>query len=267
MEILVCIKQVPDDSVDILFDEAKSTPKLDGITSIVNAFDGYALEMAARYKEAYGGNISVVSLGTEKAKDAVRNCLAVGADKGFVISDSAFDGSDTLATSYILTKAVSKIEELNGIKFDIIFCGQEATDFTSGQVGAQMAEFLCINQVTNIVSIDNSDTGILCKQETEEGYNMISASIPALVTVSKPEYDPRYPTMKNKMAARKMDIPIFTSSDLSTEPENVGLNGSHVKVIKTFAPAKKSAGIKIQEKTAADSVIKAVTMMSEAKVF
>ena len=112
MEILVCVKQVPDDSVEIKFDEAKNAPKLEGVTPIVNAFDGYALEMAARFKEAHGGNVTVVSLGTEKAKDAVRNCLAVGADKGFVIVDEAFEGSDTLATSYILSKAVSKIEEI-----------------------------------------------------------------------------------------------------------------------------------------------------------
>lgn len=267
MEILICVKQVPDDSVEVKFDEASGLPKLDGITPIVNAFDGYALEMAARFKEANGGSITVVSVGGEKAKDSVRNCLAVGADKGFVVVDESFEGSDTFATSYILSKAKEKIEEISGVKFDLVFCGQEATDFVSGQVGIQLAEILGVNQVTNIIAIDPADGGILAKQETEEGYRMVSAQVPAVVTVSKPDYDPRYPTMRNKMAARKMEILEFSAADLGTDESKVGASGSFVKVVKSFAPEKKNAGLKIKEETAEESAIKAVGMMAEAKVF
>lgn len=267
MEILVCVKQVPDDSVDIQFDSGKKAPKLDGVTPIVNAFDGYALEMAARYKEAHGGKVTVVSLGTEKAVDAVRGCLAVGADKGYVVSDASYEGSDTLATSYILSKAAEKIEELNGAKFDLIFCGQEATDFVSGQVGSQLAEILNLGQVTDVIAVDPDAEGVLVKKETEEGYKMIKMATPALVTVAKPEYDPRYPTMKGKMAAKKMEIPVLTASDLGTDAGKVGEAGSFVKVIEMSAPAKKSAGVKIKEATVEETVAKAVDMMASAKVF
>ncbi|MGL4790035.1 MAG: electron transfer flavoprotein subunit beta/FixA family protein, partial [Anaerotignaceae bacterium] len=152
MEILVCVKQVPDDSVEVKFDETIGGGKIDAITPVVNAFDGYALEMAARFKEAHGGNVTVVSLGEEKAKDSVRNCLSVGANKGFVVVDEIYKNSDTLATSYILSKAMAKIEEIDGTKFDIVFCGFEATDYMSGQVGIQLAEILNYPQVTSIVA-------------------------------------------------------------------------------------------------------------------
>lgn len=266
MEILVCVKQVPDDSVEIKFNEKTGAPMLDGITPIVNAFDGYALEMATRYKEAHGGTITAVSIGTESAKDALKSCLAVGADKAFLVSDASFEGSDTLATSYILSKAVAKIEETTGTKFDVIFCGLEATDYSTRQVGSQLAQMLGLGQVTSIIAIEPKDDGIVAKQETEEGYKMIEASTPCVVTVTKPDYDPRYPTMRNKMAARKVDVPVLTAADLGTEESRVGVKGSYVKVVRTFAPPKKAAGVKIQEESGVDSATKAVSMMAEAKI-
>ncbi|MGL4792020.1 MAG: electron transfer flavoprotein subunit beta/FixA family protein, partial [Anaerotignaceae bacterium] len=145
-------------------------------------------------------------------------------------------------------------------------CGFEATDYMSGQVGIQLAEILNYPQVTSIVAIEPKDNGIVVKQETEEGYKMVDVALPAVVTVAKPDYEPRYPTMKNKMAARKIEIPVLTSEDLGTDSSKVGEN-SFVKVIKNFAPAKKSAGIKIKEETNGESAIKAVEMMAEAKVF
>jgi len=222
--------------------------------------------MATRYKEANGGTITVVSIGTEKAKDALKSCLAVGADKAFLVNDESFNGSDTLATSYILSKAVVKIEEIAETKFDIIFCGLEATDYSTGQVGAQLSQVLGISQVTSIVAVEPSNKGIVAKQETEDGFRMIEASIPCVITVTKPDYEPRYPTMRNKMAARKMDVPIFTSADLGTETSRVGVKGSFVKAVRTFAPPKKAAGVKIQEETGVEAGAKAVAMMAEAKI-
>lgn len=266
MEILICVKQVPDDSVEIKFDEKAGAPILEGVTPIVNAFDGYALEMAARYKEAHGGTITVVSIGTEKTKDALKSCLAVGADKAFLVSDESFNDSDTLATSYILSKAVGKIEELNGVKFDVVFCGLEATDYTSRQVGPQLAQLLGVGQVTSIIGIEPGNKGVVAVQETEEGYKVIEADTPCVVTVTKPDYDPRYPTMRNKMAARKMEVPVLTAADLGTEASKVGIAGSFVKVVRTFAPPKKEAGVKIQGESGEESAIKAVDMMADAKV-
>ena len=121
MEILVCIKQVPDDSVEVSLNKETGKAAIEKIAPIVNAFDGYALEMATRFKEANGGNITVVSVGPEKARDSLRSCCAVGANKAFLVNDEATKGADTYATAYTLSKAVAKIEEENGVKFDIIF--------------------------------------------------------------------------------------------------------------------------------------------------
>ena len=160
MEILVCVKQVPDDSVKIGLN-ASGAPAIDGVTMVANAFDTYALEMATRLKEANEGTITVVAIGPEKAKDALKSCLAVGASKAYLVSDEGLENMDSLATSYVLSKAVSKIEELNGAKFDLVFCGKETTDCTTGMVGPELAERLGVGCVTGIVDISLKD-GEMC---------------------------------------------------------------------------------------------------------
>lgn len=254
MEILVCIKQVPDDSVEVRMNPTTNTPDLEKITPVVNAFDTYALEMATQLKEAVGGTITVVSIGTDKAKDAIKNCLAVGASNGFVVKDVV---TDTISTADALAKAVAKIEEAQGVKFDVIFCGKETTDCASGQVGAMLAENLGMPVVTNLIDIETIDGGISAKQETEEGYNVIEAATPCVVTVTKPAYDPRYPTIKSKMAARKIPI---------GELEIGGIAAPAVTVLANAEPPKKAAGVKIQEETIEESISMALGMMKDAKV-
>lgn len=263
MEILVCVKQVPDDSVKIGLN-ASGAPAIDGVTMVANAFDTYALEMATRLKEANEGTITVVAIGPEKAKDALKSCLAVGASKAYLVSDEGLENMDSLATSYVLSKAVSKIEELNGAKFDLVFCGKETTDCTTGMVGPELAERLGVGCVTGIVDISLKDGGISVKQETEEGYNTVETAIPAVVTVNKPEYDPRYPTMKSKMAARKIPIDVITGADLGFEADKTA---PAVKVTALSEPPKKQAGVKINEKTFEDTMAKAMEVLKEAKVF
>lgn len=263
MEILVCIKQVPDDSVEIKINADTNKPAIDGITPVVNAFDTYALEMATRFKEANGGEITVLCIGPDEAKNGLKNCLAVGANKAFLVSDKELPELGTLSTSYVIEKAMKKIEEVNGKKFDIVFCGKETTDCTSGQVGAELSELLNVGLITNIIEIDEIPSGIKTKQETEEGYNVIETAIPCVVTVTKPNYDPRYPTIKNKMAARKTPITELSTSELGLDDEKVK---NYVKVVKEYEPPKREAGIKIQEETCADSALKAIAIMAEAKV-
>ena len=254
MEILVCIKQVPDDSVSVKINAATGAPDLAGITPIVNAFDTYALEMATRLKEAVGGTVTVVSVGAD-AKDSIKSCLAVGASNGYVVTDEAVD---TISTADALAKAVAKIEEAQGVKFDIVFCGKESTDCASGQVGAMLAANLDVPVVTNLVDIEVADGIVKAKQETESGYNVIETATPCVVTVNKPNYEPRYPTIKSKMAARKIPI-----GELALG----GVAAPVVAVIANAEPPKKEAGVKIQEETIADSMAKAIAMMKEAKVF
>ena len=255
MEILVCIKQVPDDSVEISMNPATNAPALEKVTPVVNAFDTYALEMAARLKEAVGGTVTVVCVGPDEAKDAIKNCLAVGASNGFLVKNEV---TDTISTADALAKAVAKIEEAQGVKFDIVFCGKESTDCASGQVGTMLAANLDLPVVPNLVDIETIDGGISAKQETEEGYNVVEAATPCVVTVTKPEYDPRYPTIKSKMAARKIAINELVVDDVAA---------AAITVLNNAEPPKKAAGVKIQEETIEESTLKALEMMKEAKVF
>ena len=140
MNILVCIKQVPD-TTEIKIDPVTNTLIRDGVPSIVNPFDAYALEMALRLKDQQDATVIVMSMGPPQAKSALKECLAVGADKAYLVSDRAFGGSDTLATSYILSRAIRAVEEKTG-KFDLIFCGKQAIDGDTAQVGPEIAEQL-----------------------------------------------------------------------------------------------------------------------------
>ncbi|HCM22974.1 MAG TPA: electron transfer flavoprotein subunit beta [Ruminococcaceae bacterium] len=262
MEILVCIKQVPDDSVEIHLKPGTEEVNLEGIAPIINAFDTYALEMAVRLKEAVGGTVTVVTIGDESAKNSVKSCLAVGADCGYVLSDSAFTGADTLGKSHILAAAVKQLEKNSGKAFDLIFCGREASDCVTGQVGPQLAEALGDGVITDLVDIEKTDSGVCCKQETEEGYRRVESKLPCVVTVSKPAYDPRYPTIRSKLAARKMPIPTLDAAQL----DHVSVAKPSFHIVKVFEPSKRQAGIKIKEETCADSALKAVGMLADAKL-
>lgn len=266
MEILVFIKQVPDDQVDVRLDPATGAPKLDGVEPVVNAFDTYALEMAARFKEANGGTVTVATIGGDETIPAIKNCLAVGADKGYIIKDDSFADSDPAAKAYILCKAVAKLEELVGVKFDLIFTGKEATDYSKGAVGILLGNALNVAAVTDVIAVDPADGGVEIKQMTDSGYNRVSAAVPCVLTVQKPEYDPRYPTIKSKMKARKAEVPAISAADLGTEADKVGAAGSLTKVLGMHEPAKRQAGVKIQEESVEDSVAKAIALIAAAKV-
>lgn len=269
MEILVLIKQVPDDSVDIKLDAASGTPKLDGVTPVTNAFDTYALEMATRYKEAHGGTITLATIGDDAAVSSIKECLAVGGDKGFLVKDDSFADSDPTAKAYILSKVVAKLEEINGAKFDIVFCGREATDFANGAVAIKLAADLGVGVMTDVIAVDPADGGVDVKQQTETGYNVVGLATPCVVAIQKPDYDPRYPTIKNKMKARKAEVPVITAADLGTEADKVGAAGSLTKLLGLREPPKREAGIKIiptKDEPIAAVVTRAVGMMADAKV-
>ncbi len=257
MEILVCIKQVPDDSVEVLLDSNTSAPALDGITPVINAFDTYALEMAVRLKEAAGGEVTVLSIGDESVKNSLKNALAVGADHAYLLPNADYQSSDSKAIAKQLQAAKAEIEAKSGKSFDIVFCGKESTDFASGQVGLILAKELSAPAVADVLDLSSEENGILAKQETEEGYRTISLPLPCLVTVTKPAYEPRYPTIKSKMAARKKPIEELSAVE-SSEKE--------VLLLKSYEPAKRTAGIKIQTEDPADAVQQLLARMNEAKV-
>ncbi len=236
MNMLVCIKQVPD-TTEIKINPETNTLIRDGVPSIVNPFDAFALECAAKVKDANpGSKIVVCTMGPEQAKTALKECLSVGADKAYLISGREFGGSDTLATGYALAKAMVKMEELEG-KFDIIFCGKQAIDGDTAQVGPQMAENLGIPQVTYAYEAWVQDGGKLkVKKEVEDGFEMLELAMPCMITVTKPDYEPRYATIKSKMAANKAEIPVLSAQDFELDLAQVGLKNSPTRVKRTFTP-------------------------------
>ena len=262
MNILVCVKQVPDTN-EIKINPETNTLIREGVPSIVNTFDGFALEMAARIKDSQPASIVAMSMGPEQAKNALKECLSVGADKAYLVSDRAFGGSDTLATGYILSRAVKAVEEIEG-PFDIIFCGKQAIDGDTAQVGPQLAECLDYPQITCVVEIALEEGAVRAERETESGREIWGAKTPVLVTVTKPAFEPRYPTIKSKMAANRAEIPVLTINEVKAEVEKSGLKGSPTKVQKTFVPPRKSGGIIIQEDTAQESAAKLTSLLSDA---
>lgn len=265
MNMLVCIKQVPD-TTEIRIDPVTNTLIRAGVPSIVNPFDTYALEMAARIKDANpGSRITLVSMGPPQAKDALKECLAVGGDNAYLVSDRAFGGSDTLATSYIISMAIQKIAELEG-SFDIIFCGKQAIDGDTAQVGPEIAEHLDLPQITYAVEAAAEADRVIIRKETENGFEMITAKYPCLVTATKPSFEPRFPSIKAKLAANKKEIKTLTSEDFSIDLTKAGLKGSPTKVKKTFTPAVKTSGIKIQEETAREAVDKLFSCLNENNI-
>ena len=267
MNILVCVKQVPD-TTEIKIDPVKNTLIREGVPSIVNPFDGYALEAAARIKDKDPDTkIVVLSMGPEQAKAALKECLAIAADSAYLVSDRAFGGSDTLATSYIISQSIRLVEEKEGVKFDAIFCGKQAIDGDTAQVGPEVAEWLGYPQVTYGLEAEATEGGLKVRAEAEDGVDVIGIQFPCVVTFTKPAWDPRYPTIKRKMAANRAQIPTLTAAEFpAIDTTCIGLKGSPTHVKKTFVPQKKSGGIKIKEETVEESVNKLIGLMSEAHV-
>ena len=266
MNILVCVKQVPD-TTQVKTDPVTNTLIREGVPAIVNTFDAFALEAAARIKDKDPDTrIVVVSMGPENAKNALKECLAIAADKAYLVSGRPFGGSDTLATSYILSNAVKKIEETEG-KFDAIFCGKQAIDGDTAQVGPELAEHLGYPQVTCGLECEYKDGRLEVLKEDQDANMVIGVGLPCVVTFTKPGFDPRYPTIKRKMAANRTQIPTLGVEDLAEiDTGRIGLKGSPTHVKKSFVPQKKSGGLIVREETAEASAAKLISLLSDAHV-
>ncbi len=267
MNMLVCIKQVPD-TTEIKINPETNTLIREGVPSVVNPFDAYALECAAKLKDANpGSKIVVCSMGPEQAKTALKECLSVGGDKAYLINGKEFGGSDTLATGYALATAKAKIEELEDCKFDVVFCGKQAIDGDTAQTGPQLAENLGLPQVSYAYECWMQENGKLkVKQESEDGFEIMELPIPCLITVTKPDYEPRYATIKTKMAANKAKIEVLTAEDAGIDTGKVGLKNSATRVIKTFSPPRKTGGVIIKEETNEESAAKLFEVLRDKSI-
>ena len=255
MNILVFIKEVPDDSVAVSVQGDRAA--ISDITPVVNAFDTYSLEMAVRLKEANEeSQVVVVSIGNEEVKNSLKNCLAVGADKAYLVKNDDYRKLDAKAITEILMGAKEKLEAELGA-FDVICFGKETTDAEASQVGVYFANKSNLGVVTSVIAMEKNGDKLVTKQEIDGGYRLVETILPSVVTIAKPDYEPRYPTIKSKMAARRQKIDDFeveaTSSPILEE-------------VKDFEPKKREAGVKIQEEEVEDTVAKAISLMLEQKV-
>ena len=230
MNIVVCIKQVPDtDKVTI--DRETNRLNRAGVPSIINPFDENALEMAVRLKEKYGGKVTVLTMGPPQAESALRDALAVGADEAVLLTDKKFAGADTWATSYTLSCAIRKFDP-----FDLLLFGKQAVDGDTAQVGPGVAQYLDLPMVTYAREIEADDGTFRVKQVTEDGYDVWEVPAPAACTVVKEANTPRMPSLKLKMRAKKAEVPVWSADDLEADAEKMGLKGSPTKVVKIFRP-------------------------------
>ncbi len=231
MNLAVLIKQVPG-STDIKIDPETNTLIRDGVEAVINPFDTYAVEEAVRLKEAHGGSVTVITMGPPQAAEALRQAVAVGADRGILVSDKAFAGADTLATSYTLAQAIKKAGPA-----DVIICGKQTIDGDTGQVGPEIATHLNIPFATYIKKIENAGEGKMrVERLVEDGYEVLDVPLPCLITVVKEINEPRLPSLRGIMAAKKVEIETWTADDLGGDGKRYGLSGSPTQVVESFVP-------------------------------
>jgi electron transfer flavoprotein beta subunit len=231
MDIIVCIKQVPD-AKDVRLDPETNTLSREGVQSIMNPFDRHALEEAVRLKEQYGGSVTALSMGPPQAEEVLREAVACGADHGVLVSDRAFAGADTWATTYTLALAVKKIGS-----FDLILCGKQAIDGDTAQVGPGLAWRLDIPFVTYVRKIVSCEANLMrLERLTDDGHDDLEVELPALLTVVKEINEPRVPSLKGKMKAKKLEVTRLDAAALGADPDRIGLAGSPTQVVRVFAP-------------------------------
>ncbi|MFA6506443.1 MAG: electron transfer flavoprotein subunit beta/FixA family protein [Treponemataceae bacterium] len=235
MKIVVCVKQVPG-SNDAKIDPETKRIIREGIKAVTNPFDTYAVEEAVRIKEKIGGEVVVLTMGPPRADIVLREGISVGADKAVLLSDRAFGGSDTWATSYALARAIEKI---GGV--DLVICGKQAIDGDTAQVGPGIAAQLDWPQATYVMAVPEiTAAGIQVKRMHEDGWDQCEIKLPAVLTVVKDINQPRIPTLKGRLAAQKIEIPTWTAADIGADPALIGLNGSPTRVVKTNPPPERS---------------------------
>lgn len=240
MNIIVCIKPVPDPAhwKELYLDPVLKTLKREGIPSILNPLDKHALEEALRLKEKAGALVTVLSMAPPWAKSNIKEALALGADRGLLLCDQLFAGSDTLATARVLAQAVQKLGS-----FDLIIMGNISLDGSTGQVGPQLAELLCLHEVTLVRQLnllDNRKIRLLRKLETED--QVIEASLPLLITVVKEINTPRYTSLLGILEAEQKELVTWNIKDLDLDPMQVGLCGSPTQMADIFMPEVKRRG-------------------------
>jgi len=252
MRIIVCVKQVPD-TTEVKIDPKTNTLIREGVPSILNPYDQFGVEESIRIRDmaAEGneggqgdGKITVISMGPPQAKSALMKCLALGADDAILLSDRAFAGSDTWATSYTLSQAIRKLGE-----FDLVVCGQQAIDGDTAQVGPELAQHLGIPQVTYVEKVEPGEGGrrLVIHKQTEDGYQVLEARMPVLLaTMPSTSFEPGYPPMSGIMKAKRKPYEVWDAEALGGDTASYGLDGSFTQVVRTYSPPVRGKGEMIE---------------------
>ena len=240
MNIVVCIKQVPG-TTQVKINPETGTLIRDGVEAVVNPFDEYAIEEALRIRERVGGVVKVVTMGPPQADAVLRTAISMGADEGILISDRAFAGSDTWATSYTLSSGIKSLGQV-----DLIICGKQAIDGDTAQVGPGVAEMLDIPYVAWVRKVEEiTNSSIKVERLMDEGYDVVEMPLPGLITVVKEINTPRMASLKGKMRAKSAQILKLDATNITVDPDRIGLKGSPTQVFRSFVPERKSSGEKI----------------------
>ena len=243
LNIIVCIKQVPDTN-DMRIDPKTNNLIREGVPAVVNPTDLNAIEEALRFKDSFGANVSVLTMGPPQAEQSLREAIAMGADQGYLLTDRAFGGADTLATSYALWKAVQKIEEQNG-KSDFIFFGKVAIDGETGQVGPGLSvrmgyPIITYNSKTSIVDLENRF--VEAERRVDDGIEHVRVPFPCAMTITEATNEPRQPTIDGLIRGKKAKINILNKETVSADPKRIGLGGSPTYVKKVVVPPPRKKG-------------------------
>ncbi|MFG2075934.1 electron transfer flavoprotein beta subunit [Nonomuraea maritima] len=241
MNIVVCVKQVPDTSTERKLRSDDNTLDRDAADGVVNELDEYAVEEALKLKEAHGGEVTVLTMGPAKATETIRKALAMGADKAVHLSDDALHGSDALSTSYAMAQVLKQIG------FDLVILGSESTDARTGVLAAMLAERLGAPQLTLANKVEVDGSGITIQRVTDYGFDRVEASLPAVVSVVEKINDPRYPSFKGIMAAKKKPVQTLAIGDAAIDPAQVGLGAAWSEVVDFAAAPPRAAGTVVKD--------------------
>ena len=261
LNILVCVKQVPDVNLVKIDPETGSLIRK-GVPAILNPHDEYALEAALRLRERFGGTVSCITMGPDQAEEALRECLAAGADRAVLLSDRAFANADTLATSYVIVSAARLLGS-----FDLIFCGKESLDGATGQMASQLAERFDASQlscVEEILALDEAGRSLTACRRLENGAETVRASLPCLLTVEKAGFHIRIPNLKSWKASRRAEILRYGSRTIpGLDPAQIGDPGSPTKVPRTYPPVVGERGCILSEGSAEKDTEKLLGLLAD----
>ncbi len=265
MNMIVCCKQVIDPEappasfkVDTASNKVVPPP---GVPPVISPFDENAVEAALRIKDTLGGKITIISLGVNLLRDVVKKPLSMGADELVLLEDEAFVEGDSWSTAYALAMAIKKIGQ-----YDLIFCGRQAADWDSGQVGSGIAEILGLPCVTLARKIDISDGKARVERVTPEGYEVVEVSLPSLITVSNELGEARYPTIKGIMAAKRKEPTVWKPADIGVDPSQLGAAGRRTRLLKLFQPVREGKCEIIAGENPEEAAVKLALKLREAKV-